>query len=128
MAKGGEQLGSGDVSPVGVAVLEREAMARGVAEAAAGGDNVEVRLGEPLLPLQDPWYCLSSLFPIVGAPKVSPFGTPKKWILKGEAPSPEAAWVPIVAGMLDLWSQRKELLPAPIQFLCPCGTTVGWSD
>ena len=43
-------------------------------------------------------------------------------------PSHEAAWVPAAAGILDLRFQRKEFLPAPIQFLCPCGTTIGWSD
>ena len=82
-------MGSGDVSTSGVAVLEREAMARGVAKAAAGGDNVEVEPGESLLPLQDPWYCSSPLFPIVGAPEVSPPRVPKKWILKGEASNHE---------------------------------------
>lgn len=51
MAEGEEPLGSGDVSIAGVVMPEREATARGVAEAVVGGDNVEVRLGEPLLPL-----------------------------------------------------------------------------
>nr|POF00013.1 hypothetical protein CFP56_55808 [Quercus suber] len=88
MAEREEQLGSSDAGTVGVAVLGSEAMAGGVAEAVA---SAEVRLGEPLLPLQDPWFCLTSLFPIVGA-------------------------------------LEKELLPIPIQFLCPCGITVGWSD
>ena len=89
---------------------------------------MEVGLGEPLLPLQDPWYCSSLLFPAVGAPKVSPPRVPKKWILKGEAPSPETTWVLAATGILDLHFQWKELLPTPIQFLCPCGTTSGWSD
>ena len=53
---------------------------------------------------------------------------PKKWILKGEAPSHETTWVPAAYGIMDLRFQRKELLPAPIQFLCPYGTTIGWSD
>ena len=99
-----------------------------MAEAVAGGDDVEVGLGEPLLLLQDSWYCSSSLFLTVRAPKVSPLGVPKKWILKGEAPSHETVWVPATSVILDLWFQRKELLPTPIQFLCPCGTTIGWSD
>jgi len=97
-----EPVGSSDVSIVGVAVPERKAMAEGVTEAATGGDNVEVRLGELLLPLQDPWYCSSSLFPAVGASEVSPPDMPKKWILKGEAPNHEAAWVLTTAGILDL--------------------------
>ena len=53
---------------------------------------------------------------------------PKKWILKGEAPSHEIAWVPGASGIMDLQFQQKELLPVPIQFLCPCGITVGWPD
>ena len=51
MVEGEELLGSGDVSIVGVVMPEREATARGVAEAAAKGENAEVRLREPLLPL-----------------------------------------------------------------------------
>ena len=46
----------------------------------------------------------------VGALEVSPPGVPKKWILKGEAPSHETAWVSIASGILDLWFQWKELL------------------
>ena len=102
MAEGEESLGSGDASTVGVAVPENEATARGMSEALAGDDNVEVRLGEPLLPLQDPWYCSSSLFLAVGALEVNPPGVPKKWILKGEAPSHETAWVPTASGILHL--------------------------
>ena len=48
--------------------------------------------------------------------------------MKSEAPSHETVWVTAASGILDLWFQQKELLPAFIQFLCPCGTTVGWSD
>ena len=92
MAEEEEPPSSGDVSIAGVVMLEREATARGVAEAAAWGDSVEVRLREPLLPLQDPWYCSSSLFLAVGALKVSLPGVPKKWILKNEAPNHEIAW------------------------------------
>ena len=32
------------------------------------------------------------------------------------------------SGIMDLRFQRKELLLVPIQFLCPYGTTIGWSD
>ena len=97
-------------------------------ETVVGGDDAEVRLGEPLSPLQDPWYFSPFLFPTVGALEVNPPEVPKKWILKGEAPNHETAWVLAASGILDLWFQRKELLPAPIQFLCPCDTTVGWSN
>ena len=128
MAEGEELLGPSGVNTAGVTMPERDATAGGVATAAAGGDDVEVGLGEPLSPLQDPWYCSSLLFPTVGAPEVSPPRVPKKWILKGEAPSPETRWVLAATGILDLHFQRKELLSAPIQFLCPCGTTSGWSD
>ena len=60
-------------------------------EAIAGGEAeaITVGIGEPLLPLQDPWYCLTSLFPVVGALEVSPHGVPRKWILKDEALSHE---------------------------------------
>nr|POF27003.1 hypothetical protein CFP56_40369 [Quercus suber] len=89
--KGEEPLGFGNASTTGVAVPGSEATAGGAARVVARGANVEVRLGESLLPLQDLWRCSTSLFPLVGA------------------------------------LERKELLLAPIQFLCPCGTTVGWS-
>ena len=83
-------------------MLGSEAMVGGVAKAVAEGADAEVRLGEPLLLLQDPWYCLTSFFSVVEAPKVSPPSVPKKWILKGEAPSHEAAWVPTAYGIIDL--------------------------
>ena len=108
MVEGEEPLGSSDVSTTRVVMPKREATARGLAKAAAGGDNVEVRLKEPLLPLQDPWYCSSSLFPAVGALEVSPPEVPKKWILKGEAPSHETAWVLAASSILDLRFQWKE--------------------
>ena len=85
MAKREELLGFGDAGTTG-----------GVAEAVAGGVNAGVRLGEPLLPLQDPWYCSTSLFPAVGALEVNPLGMPKKYILKGEALSHETTWVPVL--------------------------------
>ena len=91
MAKGEEPLGPIGVNIAGVTMPERDATAEGVARATARGDDMEVGIGEPLLPLQDPWYCSALLFPAVGAPKVSPPGVPKKWILKGKAPSPETA-------------------------------------
>ena len=102
MAKGEEPLGSGDISIAGVVVLETEATAR--------GDDVEVGPRESLLPLQDPWYCSSSLFPVVRAPEFSPPKVPKKWILKGEAPSHETVWLPATSSILNLRFQRKELL------------------
>ena len=102
MAEGEEPLGSGDVGTVGVAMPGSEATAGGASEAVAGDDDVEVRLGEPLLPLQDPWYCSTSLFLAVGALEVNPLGVPKKWILKSVAPSHETTWVPTASGILDL--------------------------
>ena len=102
MADGEEPLGSGDVGTAGVAMPGSEAMAGGTSEAVAGDDDAEVRLGEPLLPLQDPWYCLTSLFLAVGAFEVNPPGVPKKRILISVAPSHETTWVPIASGILDL--------------------------
>ena len=72
-------------------------------EAVARGADAKVRLGEPLLLLQDPWYCSTSLFPAVGALEVSPPGVLKKWILKGEAPNHKTTWVPATSGIIDLW-------------------------
>nr|POF18129.1 hypothetical protein CFP56_59564 [Quercus suber] len=69
-----EPLGFGDVSAAGVAVPESEATIGGAAETVAGGDDVEVRPRESLLPLQDPWYCLSSLFLAIGAPELPSMG------------------------------------------------------
>ena len=103
MAEEEELLGSGDASTAMVAVRESEATVGGGAEAVAGRDDMEVRPKESLLPLQDLWYCSSSLFPAVGTLEVSPFGVPKKWILKGEVSSNETAWVPAASGILNLW-------------------------
>ena len=128
MAKGEEPLSLSGVNVVRMIVPEKDAMAGGVAMTVAGSDDVEVGPGEPLLPLQDPWYCSSLLFPAVGALEVSPPMAPKRWILKGETPSPKATWVPVAIGILDLRFQQKEFLPAPIQSLCPCGITSGWSN
>lgn len=102
MAKREELLGPSGVGAAGVAMPSGEAMARGEAEVVAVGASAESRWGEPLLSLQDPWYYSTSLFPTVGAPEVSPPSVPKKWILKGEAPSYEIAWVPIASGVMDL--------------------------
>ena len=110
MAEGEESLGSGDVSTAGVVMPEKEATAKGVAKAAAKDENVEVWLREPLLPLRDLWYCSSSLFPAVGAFEVSLPWLPKKWILKGEAPSHKTVWVSATSSILDLRFQWKELL------------------
>ena len=63
-------MGFGDAGIIGVVVPGSEVVAGGEAEAIAMGASVEARRGEPLLPLQDPWYCLTSLFPAVGAPAV----------------------------------------------------------
>ena len=49
MAEGKEPLGPSGVNTAGVTVPERDATARGIARVAAGGDDVEVGLGEPLL-------------------------------------------------------------------------------
>ena len=102
MAEGKEPLGPIGVNTAGATVPERDATAGGVARAIVGGDDMEVGTGEPLLPLQDPWYCSALLFPAVGALEVSPPRVLKKWILKGEAPSPETAWVLATTGILDL--------------------------
>nr|POF22431.1 hypothetical protein CFP56_74740 [Quercus suber] len=85
--------------------------------------EVRLQLGAKLRQLS--WVLVQRL---VGAPEVSPLGVPRKWILKGEAPSHEIAWVPAAFGIMDLRFQWKENLLVPIQFLCPCGITVGWSN
>ena len=70
MAEREEQLGFGDAGIAGVVMPGSEVVAGGEAEAIAMGASAEARRGEPLLLLQDPWYCLTSLFPAVGAPAV----------------------------------------------------------
>ena len=79
MAEGEEPLGPAGVNTARVTVPEKGATTGGVAMAAAGSDDVEVGPRKPLLPLQDPWYCSSLLFPAIGAPEVSPPGVPKRW-------------------------------------------------
>nr|POE53772.1 hypothetical protein CFP56_76937 [Quercus suber] len=76
---------------------------------------------------QDPWYFSSPLFPVVPS-DLSPPNAPSQWNRRGEAPSLETAWVPVASGVMDLCLQRKELLPAPMQFLCPSGLINVWSD
>ena len=49
-----ESLGSGDAGTARLAVPGSEVTVGDVAEAVAGDVDAEVRLGEPLLPLQDP--------------------------------------------------------------------------
>jgi len=111
MAEREELLGSGSAGTVGVAV------SGGKAKVVAVGVGAKAKRGEPLLLLQNPWYFLTSLFPAIRAPKVSPPSVLKKWILKGEAHSYETTWVPVASGIMDLRFQRKELLPVPIQRL-----------
>ena len=97
-----ELLGSGAAGTTRVVASGGEAVARGEAEVLVMGAGAKARRGELLLPLQDPWHCSTSLFPVVGASEVSPPGVPKKWILKGEAPSYETTWVLATSGVMDL--------------------------
>lgn len=97
-----ELLGSGGASTVGVAVPGGEAITGGEAKVVAVGACTEARRREPLLPLQDPWYCSTSPFPTVGAPKVSPPSVPKKWILRGEAPNYKTTLVLVASSIMDL--------------------------
>ena len=105
MAEGEEPLGSSDVSTTRVTVLEIDATVGGVARVATKGDDVEVGLGSPCC------HCRTlGIFHLLcsqqlGALEVSPLGVPKKWILKGEAPSHETAWVSAASSILDLWFQ-----------------------
>lgn len=80
-----------------------------------------------LLPLQDPWYSSSPLFPVVPT-DIDASNAPYQWNIRGEAPNPDAAWVPSASGIMDLHLQQKELLPLPIQFWCPSGLINGWSN
>ena len=80
-----------------------------------------------LLPLQDPWYCSSPLFPMVPT-NINASDAPSQWNIGGEVPNPETAWVSSAPGVMDLHLQRKELLPSPMQFWCPKGLINGWSD
>ena len=50
---------------------------------------------------------------------------PSQWNIRGEAPTPEIAWVPSAPGVMDLRLQWKELLPLPVQFWCPSGLING---
>ena len=80
-----------------------------------------------LLPLQDPWYCSSPLFPVVSN-DIGASDVPSQWNIKGEAPNPKTTWVPSASEVMDLRLQQKELLPSPVQFWCPSGLINGWSD
>ena len=54
-----------------------------------------------LLPLQDPWYCFSPLFPMVPT-DIGASDAPSQWNIRGEAPNPEIAWVPSASEVMDL--------------------------
>lgn len=128
MARREETSASSGVETARVAMSGGEAVVGSEVEGLAVGVGVEAKRGEPLLPLQDSWYYSTSLFLVVRATKVSPPGTLKKWILKAEAPNHETVWVLATFSVMDLQFQQKEFLPVLIQFLCPCGTTSGWSN
>ena len=76
--------------------------------------NVEIA-SKSILPLQDPWYCSSPLFPMVPT-NIGASDAPSQWNIRGEAPNPETMWVPTAYGAMDLHLQWKELLPLPVQF------------
>lgn len=82
-------------------------------------------VNESLLLLQDPRYFSSPLFSVVPT-DLSPLEAPSQWNIRSEAPNLETAWVPAASGVMDLRLQRKELLPAPMQFLCPSGLINVW--
>lgn len=82
MAKGEETPAFGGVETARVAMSSGEVVVGGEVEGLAMGVGVEAKQEEPLLPLQDLWYHLTSLFPIVRDIEVSPPSTLKKWILK----------------------------------------------
>ena len=103
-------------------------LVRSMAEEKETPTIVNVKVAKKsLLPLQDPWYCSSSLFPMVPT-DISASDVPSQWNIRGEAPNTEIAWVPLAPGVMDLRLQRKELLPSPMQFWCPSGLLNGWSD
>ena len=77
-----------------------------------------------LLPLQDPWYCSSPLFPMVPT-NISASNAPSQWNIRGESPNSEISWVSSPPGVMDLRLQRKELLPSPVQFWCLNGLIKG---
>nr|POE78981.1 hypothetical protein CFP56_74794 [Quercus suber] len=59
-----------------------------------------------LLPLQDPWYCFSPLFPIVPI-DIGASDAPFQWIIRGEAPNLEIAWVPSASRVMDFASPAE---------------------
>ncbi|KAK9997907.1 hypothetical protein SO802_017510 [Lithocarpus litseifolius] len=100
MAKREGLLGSSGAGTIGVVVPGGEAVVGGEAKVVAMGVGEEARQSEPLFPLQDPRYCLTSLFPTVGDPKVSPPSVSKKWILKEDEENEKvvADFYPLVEG------------------------------
>ena len=54
-----------------------------------------------LLPLQDPGYCSSPLFPMVPT-DISVSDAPSQCNIWGEGPNTETAWVPLASGVMDL--------------------------
>ena len=77
-----------------------------------------------LLPLQDPWYCSSPLFPMVPT-NISASNAPSQWNIRGESPNSKISWVSSPPRVMDLRLQRKELLPSPVQFWCLNGLING---
>ena len=59
-----------------------------------------------LLPLQDPWYCSSPLFPMVPT-DISASDVPSQWNIRGEASNPKIAWMPSAPGVMDLCLQQN---------------------
>ena len=62
--------------------------------------DVEI-VKKSLLPLQDPWYCSSPLFPMVPT-DISASDALSHWNIRGEAPNPETTWVPSALRVMDL--------------------------
>ena len=54
-----------------------------------------------LLPLHDPWYCSSPLFPMVPT-DIGASDAPSQWNIRGGAPNPETTWVLTTSGVMDL--------------------------
>ena len=100
-------------------------LVRSMAEEEKTPTAVDVKIAKKsLLPLQDPWYCSSPLFPMVPT-NISASNAPSQWNIRGESPNSEIAWVSSPPGVMDLRLQRKELLPSPVQFWCLNGLING---
>lgn len=54
-----------------------------------------------LLLLQDPWYCSSVLLFMVPT-DIGALDAPPQWNIRGGAPNPNTAWVPIASRVMDL--------------------------